>query len=186
MLGNGAALRLRPAATQGIAEIAAPAPVAAAPVRPDHSTARTVLASLGKPAFLRDGAGRLIFANAAYHDLARAMGRNSSDNQPAELFDAGLLQRNRAVQGDARKPQTTKVTLGEPGRFRRCRFPGQWRCRPGTCTRGRSRGRRKRGSRTSSAIIDALATPIAIFNANRGLVQFNRAYALLWGSIRSG
>lgn len=36
LLGNGAALRLRPAATQGIAEIAAPAPVAAAPVAPDH------------------------------------------------------------------------------------------------------------------------------------------------------
>jgi signal transduction histidine kinase len=31
-----------------------------------------------------------------------------------------------------------------------------------------------------SAIIDALATPIAIFNAKRELVQSNRAYAALW------
>ncbi|MEO6011987.1 MAG: PAS-domain containing protein [Devosia sp.] len=31
-----------------------------------------------------------------------------------------------------------------------------------------------------SAIIDALATPIAIFNANRELVQSNLAYAALW------
>ena len=31
-----------------------------------------------------------------------------------------------------------------------------------------------------SAIIDALATPIAIFNANRELVQSNRAYVALW------
>src|SRR6185312_72704 len=31
-----------------------------------------------------------------------------------------------------------------------------------------------------SAIIDALATPIAIFNAERELVQSNRAYAQLW------
>jgi signal transduction histidine kinase len=31
-----------------------------------------------------------------------------------------------------------------------------------------------------TAIIDALATPIAIFNANRELVQSNRAYAALW------
>ncbi|WDR02097.1 PAS-domain containing protein [Devosia algicola] len=31
-----------------------------------------------------------------------------------------------------------------------------------------------------SGIIDALTTPIAIFNANRELVQFNRAYATLW------
>src|SRR5690606_33713723 len=32
-----------------------------------------------------------------------------------------------------------------------------------------------------SAIIDAPATPIAIFNASRELVQSNRAYAQLWG-----
>src|SRR5690606_6723347 len=31
-----------------------------------------------------------------------------------------------------------------------------------------------------SAIIEALATPIAIFNARRELVQANRAYAALW------
>ncbi|MEP7240254.1 MAG: PAS-domain containing protein [Devosia sp.] len=31
-----------------------------------------------------------------------------------------------------------------------------------------------------SAIIDALTTPIAIFDAGRGLVQCNRAYAALW------
>src|SRR5690606_18540432 len=31
-----------------------------------------------------------------------------------------------------------------------------------------------------SGIIDALATPIVIFNERRELVQFNRAYAELW------
>src|SRR5690606_33352922 len=31
-----------------------------------------------------------------------------------------------------------------------------------------------------SGIIDALTTPIAIFNAKRELVQFNPAYAQLW------
>ncbi|MGV3491917.1 MAG: PAS-domain containing protein [Devosia sp.] len=180
LLGNGAALRLRPAATQGIAEIAAPAPTVVAPVAPDHSTARTVLASLGKPAFLRDGAGRLIFANSAYHDLARAMGRSTNESQPAELFDAGLVQRNRAVLGDARKPQTTKVTLGELGDFDVVDFP----VNGGSAGYLHARieaGQREQGLSHLSAIIDALATPIAIFNANRGLVQVNRAYAALWG-----
>jgi signal transduction histidine kinase len=179
LLGNGAALRLRPAATQGIAEIAAPAPAVAAPVAPDHSTARTVLASLGKPAFLRDAGGRLVFANAAYHDLARAMGRQTSESQPAELFDAGLLQRNRAVLGDARKPQTTKVTLAELGDFDVVDFPVNGGSAGYLHARQDAAGK-DAGLSHLSGIIDALATPIAIFNANRGLVQTNRAYAQLW------
>ena len=180
LLGNGAALRLRPAATQGMAEISAPAPTVTAPVAPDHSTARTVLASLGKPAFLRDASGRLIFANAAYHDLARAMGRATSENQPAELFDAGLLQRNRSMLGDARKPQTTKVTLGELGDFDVVDFPVNGGA-AGYLHPRQDAGQKDAGLSHLSAIIDALATPIAIFNANRGLVQSNHAYARLWG-----
>ncbi len=182
LLGNGAALRLRPAVTQPTAEIV-PAESPADTVSQssiEHATARTVLASLGKPAFLRDGVGRLVFANAAYHDLARALGRKTSENQPAELIDLGLMQRNQAVLGDARKPRSTLVTLGEIGVFEVVDFP----------VNGGSAGYlhprldatpRDAGLSHLSAIIDALATPIAIFNANRGLVQFNRAYASLWG-----
>jgi signal transduction histidine kinase len=180
LLGNGSALRLRPAAAQGMAEIAAPAPVASQPVAPDHSTARTVLASLGKPAFLRDGAGKLIFANAAYHDIARAMGRPTSESQPAELFDAALLQRNRAMLGDARKPHTTKVTLAELGEFDVVDFPVNGGS-AGYLHPRQDAAQKDAGLSHLSAIIDALATPIAIFNANRGLVQTNRAYAQLWG-----
>ncbi|WP_299637953.1 PAS domain-containing sensor histidine kinase [Devosia sp.] len=180
LLGNGAALRLRPAGTQPAGEIGSTAATtsAAPQAATDYSTARTVLASLGKPAFLRDSAGRLVFANAAYHDLARALGRKTSDSQPAELIDFGLLQRNRAVLGDARKSQSTMVTLGEIGDFEVVDFPvnggsaGYLHARQDTA--------REAGLSHLSAIIDALASPIAIFNANRELVQFNRAYCLLW------
>jgi len=188
LLGNGAALRLRPAAVsqpaQAAASLAAARPALAAPLAeppaPDTGTARTVLASLGKPAFLRDAMGRLVFANAAYHDLARALGRKTSENQPAELVDVGLLQRNRAVLGDARKPRTTQVTLGEIGDYEIVDFPvaggSAGYFHPKADPAGKDAGLSH-----LSAIIDALATPIAIFNANRGLVQFNRAYASLWG-----
>lgn len=178
LLGNGAALRLRPAATQPGAEIVT-AGITPPAATTDHNTARTVLASLGKPAFLRDGTGRLVFANAAYHDLARALGRKTSETQPAELVDYGLLQRNRAVLGDARKPQSTMVTLGEIGDFEVVDFPvnggsaGYLQARQDSTPRDA-------GLSHLSAIIDALATPIAIFNAGRELVQFNRAYATLW------
>ncbi len=178
LLGNGAALRLRPAAAQPTAELPPAIPAPAQPAT-DHATARTVLASLGKPAFLRDGAGRLIFANAAYHDLARALGRRTSESQPAELVDHGLLQRNRAVLGDARKPQSTMVTLGEVGDFEVVDFPVNGGS-AGYLHARQDAAPRDPGLSHLSAIIDALATPIAIFNPNRELVQFNRAYCAMW------
>ncbi len=181
LVGNGAAVRLRPAMNQPGTELA----VTAAPAQPpapitDNATARTVLGSLGKPAFLRDPSGKLVFGNAAYHDLARALGRKSSESQPAELLDFGLLQRNRAILGDARRPQTTLVTLGDAGSFEVVDFPisggSAGYLQPKTEAPARDSGLNH-----LSAIIDALATPIAIFNAARELVQFNRAYCTLWG-----
>lgn len=175
LLGNGAALRLRPAAVAPQGELVAVAPAPST----DHATARTVLASLGKPAFLRDGAGRLVFANTAYHDLARALGRKTSESQPAELVDFGLLQRNRAVLGDARKPQSTMVTLGEVGDFEVVDFPVNGGS-AGYLHARQDNTPRDAGLSHLGAIIDALATPIAIFNPNRELVQFNRAYCAMW------
>ena len=181
LLGNGAALRLRPAVTQPPSEVMLASP-AAAPVdqaTADFATARTVLAGLGKPAYLRDASGRLVFANAAYHDLARALGRKTSESQPAELIDYGLLQRNRAVLGDARKPQSTMVTLGEIGDFELVDYPVNGGT-AGYLNARQDSVPRDAGLSHLSAIIDALATPIAIFNASRELVQFNRAYCTLW------
>ena len=124
--------------------------------------------------------GKLVFANAAYHDLAQLLGRKSTESQPAELLDFGLLQRNRAILGDARRPQTTLVTLGDAGSFEVVDFPisggSAGYLQPKTETPVRDSGLNH-----LSAIIDALATPIAIFNAARELVQFNRAYCTLWG-----
>ncbi|WP_423065232.1 PAS-domain containing protein [Devosia sp. CN2-171] len=181
LLGDGAALRLRPAAPSTNSDSLPVPATAAVEQQPAHdqATARTVLASLGKPAFLRDGTGRLVFANGPYHDLARALGRTTAENQPAELLDNGLLQRNRAVLGDLRKPQTSIVTLGELGDFEIVDFP----------VNGGSAGYlhpkadsapRDSGLSHMSAIIDALASPIAIFGPNRELVQSNRAYRELW------
>ncbi len=183
LLGDGAALRLRPAAPSTSSDSpAVPALVAPAVEQQpahDQATARTVLASLGKPAFLRDGAGRLVFANAPYHDLARALGRKTSENQPAELLENGLLQRNRAVLGDLRKPQTTMVTLGELGDFEVVDFPVNGGS-AGYLNPKADSAPRDSGLSHMSAIIDALASPIAIFGPNRELVQSNRAYRELW------
>jgi signal transduction histidine kinase len=172
LLGNGTLLRLRP---QGAPRVTMPERVELG-TQP-NATARTVLASLMKPAFLRDAGGRIIFANAAYHELARAIGRRSSEEQPAELLDA--QQRNRMAPGAAGQPETMEMVLGEAGAFQLVQFSVQGGS-AGYLQPKPKEPARDNGLAHLSAIIDALATPIAIFNARRELVQFNRAYCALW------
>lgn len=173
LLGNGTILRLRPLGARAV--VVPEKTDAAGP----NATARTVLASLLKPAFLRDQTGRMVYANAAYHDLARAIGRRSSEEQPAELLDSGLRQRNRVALGN-QQPETSEILLGDAGAFQLVEFPvqggsaGYLHARP-------KEAARDNGLTHLTSIIDALATPIAIFNGRRELVQFNRAYCALWG-----
>ena len=175
LLGNGTALRLRPAIAPAPEVTAVPDPVPA----PDRATARTVLGNLARPAFLRDAKGRLVFVNQAYHDLARALGKKSTDTEPALLIDFTALQRNGGREA-------APITLGELGPHELVEFPleggsaGYLQPRPAAAA-----SEKDASLAHLSAIIDALATPIAIFNAARELVQFNRAYTALWGLDRT-
>lgn len=171
LLGNGTALRLRPAITPAPEVHAVPDPVP----EPDRATARTVLANLARPAFLRDAKGRLVFVNQAYHDLARALGKKSSDAEPAQLIDFTALQRSGGREA-------VPITLGDLGPHELVEFPLEGGSAGYLQPRPAAPGPEKDASLAHlSAIIDALATPIAIFNASRELVQFNRAYLALWG-----
>ncbi len=167
VLGSGTALRLRRAAQQ-IATAPAPQPRDA---NADFGAAKSILSALAVPAFLRNGSQKLIFANSAWHDAARQLGKRSSEAQPAELLDP-------AQQNAPAGAPTTTVMLAEAGTFELVQFP------VGGGIGGFLRPRKDVGRDANlshlSSIIDALATPIAIFNANRELVQFNRAYCALW------
>jgi len=172
VLGSGTALRLRRAAQQ-IQPVPAPQPRDA---NADFAVAKIVLGALGVPAFLRNASHKLIFANAAYHETARLLGKRSSEAQPAELLGSEATQRPLGAT-----PQPLTVLLADAGTFDLVQFAigggvgGFLRPR-------KDLGRDGRDANLShlSSIIDALATPIAIFNANRELVQFNRAYCALW------
>lgn len=182
VLGSGTALRLRRAATQPVASEGG----AAVKAVTDLNTARTVIAALGTPAFLRNGGNKLVYGNAAYHDLARALGRRSSETQPAELLDPPLLQKHLATLGADARPQPLTVVLADAGTYELVEFAIDG----GTAGYFRPRKDPVREARDAnlshlSSIIDALATPIAIFNASRELVQFNRAYCALWGLDQS-
>lgn len=181
LAGGGAALRLRPAFSQN--QTGAAERLAAEGA--DRASVLSVLKLLGTPAFLRDVTGRLVFANAAYHDLCAALEKNSSADAPAEVLDAKDLDAHLMACRTSLEPQRKPVSLGKAGDFELVDIP---------VAEGRAGYLRKlsgsdlvpveKAGEPSLAhiagIIDALATPIAIFNARRELVQFNPAYAALW------
>ncbi|RYE86692.1 MAG: PAS domain-containing protein, partial [Hyphomicrobiales bacterium] len=178
VLGSGTALRLRRAAIQPTSSDGGiPAKAAT-----DLNTARTVIAALATPAFVRNGGNKLVYGNAAYHELARSIGRRSSETQPAELLDPPLLQKHLATLGAGARPQPLTLVLADAGPYDLVEFAIDG----GTAGYLSPRADAAHDARDAhlshlGSIIDALATPIAIFNANRELVQFNRAYCTLWG-----
>lgn len=112
----------------------------------------TVLAALPNPAILLGADNKIAFANGPYMALAKSHG-----GTPAEVATAtGLALTEHELH-------TGRVAL---------LCPRPTASRPPQDDTGLAH---------MGAIIDALATPIAIFDANRGLVQSNRAYAQLWG-----
>lgn len=176
LAGGGAALRLRPAFFQPETDQGA---------RPDAGSDRSsVLALLehaSRPAFLRDSADRLVFANKPYLDLCESLGKPASTETPSELLDAKQLRTHLADCRASTEPVRQKVTLGKSGDFELVEVP---------IAEGRAGylsplavSDEKAGEPSFAhiaGIIDALATPIAIFNARRELIQFNPAYAALW------
>ena len=162
VMGGGTVLRVR-RATPAVAT--ADEPTITPRAEPEVETARALVASLPEPAYLRGMDGALVSANTAFETLARRLHRN-----PVALL--GELGVGKGTRAERR-------TLGEAGAFDvaetalPCGVLG--RLQPVAITNADA------GLAHLTAIIDALGTPIAIFNARRGLVQANRAYADLWG-----
>ena len=177
VLGGGTAMRLRPAFLEAGAE---PNLVAAAATG-DHSSVRAILATLTKPAFARDDQDRLIYANPAYLELARALGKSGSETAPPELLEPAQLKAHLRACDTAEQPATLSLAWDQHGAFELVEFP---------VTGGRAgllrpieeapAGVGQDNVSHISGIIDTLATPIAIFNAKRELIQFNQAYVNLW------
>ena len=178
LAGGGAALRLRPAFAQ-------PGTDAPATDSDDRESVLALLDLLNRPAFLRDTSGRLVFANQPYLDLCRTLGKLVSAEAPAELLDAKQLQAHLAQCRGNAEPVRQRLSLGKGGEFELVDVPvAEGRVgyleplaasedEPGEPSFAHIAG-----------IIDALATPIAIFNARRELIQFNPAYAALWNLDR--
>jgi signal transduction histidine kinase len=177
VLGGGAAMRLRPAFLQPGAEPS----LAVAAASQDLTSVRTILSALPSPAFARDFKYRLVYANAAYLELARLLGKSGTENAPPELLDTPQLKQHILDCADGNKPASMSLSWPGLGAFDMVEFPisgaraGYLRPAEDEASRPATSGLAHVGG-----IIDALTTPIAIFNARRELVQYNAAYAQLW------
>ena len=111
-----------------------------------------VLGRLPDPAFLFGEGKKIVFANAPYQALTK--GKTGTPAEVAEACGMDLVE--------------IALPIGTAGYLKpkQSQTPALQAANDGLAH--------------LSAIIDALATPIAIFNAKRELVQSNRAYAALW------
>ena len=175
VLGSGTALRLRPASAQP-EMLPLERQLAAA----GAAGMRAVLAALPKPAYLRDAAGNLVYANAAYAELAGSLHKFTPDTRPAELLEPAALQRHLASLAEQRA-HVVAVTLGAAGPFELVEFPAGDGSAGLLSPCAAPAPARPESLDHLGSIIDALATPIAIFDAGRELLQANRAYCALWG-----
>jgi len=173
VLGGGTAMRLRPAYLQPGAE----PQLAAAAVTSDLASVRAILATLTKPAFARDAQDRLVYANQAYH----ALGKSGTETAPPELLEPTKLREHLRACDATDQPTPLALAWERQGAYELVEFP---------VTGGRAGLLRPTDDHAANAgadalahisgIIDTLATPIAIFNARRELIQFNQAYVNLW------
>ncbi|HEV7718815.1 MAG TPA: ATP-binding protein [Arsenicitalea sp.] len=179
VIGGGVALRLRPAFEQQPSKPEQPAEDSA--LVADPASARAILAMLSKPAFVRDGSNRLVFGNAAYQQLVRTLGKKWRDSDVPELVEPGPLAAHLAALADSAEPQMLALDFETAGAFELFEFP----IVGGTAGYLRPKLEQAAPAPDTSfshiaGVIDALATPVAIFDARRELIQFNRAYATLW------
>jgi signal transduction histidine kinase len=176
VIGGGVAMRLRPAFEQPSDQ-----PLDGGALLADLTSAQAILAMLSKPAFVRDGNNKLVFANAAYQELVRKLGKKWRDSEPPEVLEPPVLAHHFESLALSAKPQLLAVDLPGAGAFELVEFP---------VSGGRAGYLRPKVETAQPApdtsfghiagVIDALATPVAIFDAKRELIQFNRAYAALW------
>jgi signal transduction histidine kinase len=178
--GGMVLLQLRPAT---VSADQSPGTTSAPPGPPDFSAAKLVFDLMLEPCWIRNAVGELVYANAAYSDLAASLGRK---DRPAELFSPRFMKDQLARLSQNVAPITFSGTLedGEPFEAILLRLTGGtggfMRRRPAIVQPASVEPALDGNLEHIAAAIDTLTTPIAIFDADRRLTQFNRAYCELW------
>jgi signal transduction histidine kinase len=146
---------------------------------------RTLVEEAGTPIWMRDAAGRLVYANKAYVRAVEGQEASAVIERGIELFDRGsrasLLRAQAAAQPYA--GHAAAVVMGARRSFEVESFP----TRSGSAGIGidvteaeRMRAELARMTEAHRRTLDQLSTGVAIFGANQKLAFCNAAYRALW------
>lgn len=180
-LGGAAVVRVQPlSAEKGAAKVAV-----ASQTGVDSFSAEMIFDLVNKPAWLRDPSGRLVYANAAYWQLANTLQLTPSAGEIPEVLDAKTLRADAEALQSAKGPVSVtnrriadgdfdmvlfKTESGSAGFLRAINKPSQTSTEIGSTA----------ALVTNEGIIDAISLPVAIFDSERRLLHFNQAYRDLW------
>lgn len=149
----------------------------------DRTGAEAIFSLIGKPAWVRDPKGQIVYANGAYRGLLKQLGIVAKDGATPEVFQSATLKGHLTALAAADGPVTVERALRTGVEHDLVIFPladgtaGYLRQREDSTAMGQPIS----GELSQiSGVINALKMPIAIFDARRQLVQANTAYAQLW------
>ncbi len=186
LIGGAAVLRARPATAQPeTGDAAAPAQEPRRDL-PAALSAEILFDLFALPAWLRNPDGTLVYANAAYWKLAEAVGAKNDPGDIPELLARGETRSMLARLAETSGPLEFERDLPGYAGYSMLLFSTD------AGTGGFLRPQAEQAAVPApvppmeaavgpdASIIDAIATPIAIFDGDKRLRHFNKAYVDFW------
>ena len=182
LVGGAAVVRLRPSG----ATVEPPLRGADLTRLPSPAEAQAILANLTIPAWLRDKDGLLIYTNAAYLHFTRTLGLKGERGTAPDIFDVATRERHLKAIEDAADTIAFTEEHAIAGGLELVLFPLSGGS-AGYCYLPVARAKPVETENAEpdlghlTTVIDALATPIAVFDKRQQLTHYNTAYANFWG-----
>lgn len=182
LVGGTAVVRLRPSGTTAQPPLSGNALTRL----PSLTDAQAILASLTVPAWMRDKDGIMVYANPAYLHFTRTLGLKSERGTAPDIFPAEA--REDLLKALENAGDTIALEHGHAlaGKLDLVLFPlnggsAGYFYLPLAGPKPVKSAPLEPDLGHLTTVIDALATPIAVFDKDRHLSHFNSAYARFWG-----
>jgi signal transduction histidine kinase len=182
LVGGTSVVRLRPTgeATQP------PLSGSALTRLPSLADAQAILSSLTVPAWMRDKDGVLVYANPAYLHFTRMLGVKSERGTAPDIFPAEAREHLQNALENAGDTIALEHEHALAGKLDLVLFPlnggsAGYFYLPLAQPKAAESTPREPDLGHLTTVIDALATPVAVFDKGRGLTHYNAAYARFWG-----
>lgn len=182
LVGGAAVVRLRPSGSS----VQPPLAGSVLDRVPSLAEAQAILSNLTIPAWLRDTDGLLVYANAAYLHFTRTLGLKGERGTAPDIFDPATREKHLKALEDANDTIAFNAQHRQAGALDIVLFPLSGGS-AGYCYLPVERPKAVEPEHSDpdlghlTTVIDALATPIAVFDKRRQLTHYNSAYARFWG-----